>query len=84
MALSKTIQTNFGFEIQNAYHRVSSVTIKNKTSMDVEVSIYADTDSKPVSVKGYLADYDLSSSNPIAQAYEYLKTLPEFDSATDV
>ena len=84
MALSKTIQTNFGVEIQNAYHRVSGITLKNKTSMDVEVSIYANTDSKPVSVKGYLADYDLSGSNPIAQAYEHLKTLPDFDGASDV
>lgn len=84
MALAKTITTPFGIEITDAYHRVEDITISNKTEMNISLAIYADKTARPVSTRGFLAVYDIAGENPIKQAYEHLKTLPEFAGAADV
>lgn len=84
MALAKTITTNFGIEVPHAYHRVSEVTIVEKALIAFTVSAYADKAARAVSTAGHQCAYDIAGDNPIKQAYEHLKTLPEFADAADV
>lgn len=84
MALQKELQTVFGITIPNAYFRVDNVVINNKTNMSFLLKAYADTSSKEVDVQNMVCTYDLNGDNPIKQAYEHLKTLPEFAGAADV
>ncbi len=84
MALQKTIQSNFGLEIQNAYHRVGRIQIVNKTEMTFSVSAFIDDKANlPVEATSHTCPYDLTGENALSQAYIYLKTLPEFAGATD-
>lgn len=82
MALKKTAETNFGFNIPNAYHRVENIKLR-KTSIDFQVLVYVDSEKNAFEYKNYSCGYDLEGDNPIKQAYEHLKTLPEFEGATD-
>lgn len=82
MALKKNTETNFGFEIQNAYIRVESVQVgKDKIQFQVRSSV--DGVKPHFSDVSYECAYALDGDNPIAQAYAHLKTLPEFAGATD-
>jgi hypothetical protein len=83
MALSKNIVTEHGFEIQNAYCRIESVTILKKSILIFCVDTYKDKTKQSVNSDNFSCAYDFSGANPIAQAYVYLKTLPEFAGATD-
>lgn len=83
MALSKNIVTEHGFEIQNAYCRIESVTILKKTTLILCVDTYKDKTKKAVCSDNFSCLYDINGANPIAQAYAHLKTLPEFFGATD-
>jgi hypothetical protein len=87
MALTKKISTPFGIELDNAYLRVGSVS-GNKNHLDVAVHTFA---NKVMAKEGgsVIAVYT-SSFKPTengkswdAQAYDHLKTLPEFESAVD-
>ena len=84
MALKKTVQTPFGIEIVDAYHRVEGVRIIDKDQIAFQVRSYKDNSNLP-----HFADaangcnYILNGVNPIKQAYVHLKTLPEFADATD-
>ena len=87
MALSKNIdfKTQSGFEItvKDAYIRVDQISgDKNKVSCNV--NFYKSSNEK-TSFKGDIYKFkpNLSGENFIAQAYEYLKTMPEFAGATD-
>lgn len=82
MALSKTITIN-SVEVKDAYIRVSGFR-GDKKDISFVVSYHANVDSVPFHSEGFSAvSYDMEGSNPIKQAYEYLKTLPEFSGATD-
>lgn len=83
MALAKTVLTVYGFKAINAYHRVEAVSLKSKTAMTFYIRSYVSTD-KPFFMENVLScAYNIDGGNPIAQAYEHLKTLPEFAGATD-
>jgi hypothetical protein len=83
MALKKTISTVYGFNVADAYHRIENVTLNGKDKLNFNVRIYTVAD-KPFFAENVMScDYDLNGANPIAQAYEYLKTLPEFAGAVD-
>ena len=84
MALSKTIETKFGVVVENTYIRVETITLKSKSEMIATARYYADKDKDSFESQEHSMRYDLEQSNPIKQAYEYLKTLPEFAGATDV
>jgi hypothetical protein len=81
-----TVQTPYGnFEdgrknvVVDAYIKVVEVTsTKENTSAKVVFS-----DSKLKLEKHYLFTPDMDGKNFIAQAYEHLKTLPEFAGAAD-
>lgn len=83
MALKKTITTRQGIEIKDAYFRIVNVTLNGKTGMHFVVAFSKDADSPAIESTAYNCDYNIAGQNPIAQAYEYLKTLPEFAGAQD-
>ena len=83
MALQKTIITVHGFEAIDAYHRVEAVRLESKTAMSFHIRSYTAVD-KPFFEESVLSCvYALDGENPIKQAYEHLKTLPEFAGAID-
>jgi len=81
MALQKTVTTTQGFTVVDAYHRVQNVVIPNKQQITFALCSYVSTDKPLFEQKTFLCAYDLEKSNPIKQAYEFLKTLPEFKDA---
>jgi hypothetical protein len=85
MALQKTTVTPQGFDATNAYHRVEGVSLKAKDEISFRVRSYKDA-SEAVAFydAGFFCAYDLAGENPIKQAYEHLKTHPEFAGAADV
>jgi hypothetical protein len=81
MAISKSISFK-GIRLNNAYHRVWRVDCE-KTSMSYGVSVHATAADEAIAGSTHTCAYELNGANPIAQAYEHLKTLPEFADATD-
>ena len=84
MALQKTTTNASGLTATDAYHRVENVALASKTEITFSVRSYASTDMPFFAEEFYSFSYDLTGANPIQQAYEHLKTLPEFSGATDV
>lgn len=83
MALSMSIETVHGLEVPDAYHRVEALELASKSSMSFHVRAYVSADKPFVSESVHAAPYDIAGDNPIKQAYIYVKSLPEFASATD-
>lgn len=89
MALKKTFtQTQAPFsgalEIASAYWRVEQViATKNEAQCVVTINKQDGDNLIQVSNKRYSFAPNLEGKNFIAQAYDHLKTLPEFSGATD-
>lgn len=84
MALSRTVDTPWGVQVPDAYCRVEAVTLQSKASMKAYLRLYATSTGVPAFDEQIVeCAYDLEGDNPIAQAYEHLKTLPEFEGAVD-
>jgi hypothetical protein len=86
MAVKRTQTLVNGLVVTDGYNRVDSI-ILSKSSMIIELNIYArdNPEDMPAVLKtSYSCNYNIEGENPIKQAYEYLKTLPEFADATDV
>jgi hypothetical protein len=82
MALQKSINYK-GAQINGAYFKISNVKI-SKTTFVAEVFCFVNKDQpQPINVEFYAGKYNLNGENPIKQAYEFLKTLPEFVNASD-
>lgn len=81
MALSKDIEFK-GISVPSAYHRVWNVSL-SKASMSFGLSVHANAGGEMLSSTAHECAYDINGSNPIRQAYEHLKSLPEFASASD-
>lgn len=86
MAFTKTstLVNNFQeFSIfEDAYLKVTSFS-GSKGTISFALSIFKKKDGVLLQKQEYLFAMDLEGSNPIKQAYEYLKTLPEFSDAVD-
>lgn len=86
MALTKTIELvdnfNITVSISNAYIKVGVIN-GNKENMGATVLFYKEKDNLIVQQKQYEFSVDLAGKNFFAQAYDYLKTLPEFAGAID-
>lgn len=84
MALSKKIEKKIeGFDgvlTADAYCKVSRIS-GDKSIVDFEVSEIVGT--KYIGISNYSFAPSLDGDNFIAQAYAYLKTLPEFADAVD-
>jgi hypothetical protein len=83
MAISKTIETLTGIQVSDAYFRVESVIVHSKTEMQFSLRGYVSVDKPAFDNKSFSCKYDIEGANVHTQAYEYLKTLPEFEGATD-
>lgn len=83
MALKKTVQTSFGLEVRDAYHKVENVSLISKNQISFQLRSRVDADHSIFDETLIQCPYDIDGENPIAQAYAYLKTLPEFDGAVD-
>jgi hypothetical protein len=86
MAMSSnfSFKTKYGIDavVNNCYIKVNSV---NTTKLNANAIINFTTIDKLCVIEelSYQFAYDINGENPIKQAYEYLKTLPEFANATD-
>ncbi len=97
MALKLTKSTVHGFVADSAYHRVENIRINPKQAYEFEGSSSGPVFMMAFSLRSYKQSegfpffdesqhscaYDINGSNPIAQAYDYLKKLPEFAGAQD-
>ena len=84
MALKKSTITPHGFFAADAYHKVSNIRIDNKTRLAFNVDVCKSAEElHTFSVLSFECDYDINGENPLAQAYVYLKTIPEFVGAQD-
>lgn len=76
-------KTKFGVTFNNAYHRVERVSV-SKTSVDFSVTVLHEADGEAIDYASYQMAYDPAGTEPLTQAYTYLKSLPEFAGAIDV
>jgi hypothetical protein len=86
MALKKTVSltTNLGTiaTFADAYIRVDNVNV-TKNVCRFFVQTHKEKDGQVLDQKSHMISYEIDGVNPIKQAYESLKTLPEFAGATD-
>jgi hypothetical protein len=87
MALKFDYQSPFGVQMPDCYARVEHV-FGSKSGVSASVGIYANSDAagigaRSVSTVDHAFVPDMAGKNFIAQAYEHLKTLPEYADAVD-
>ncbi|MDR6581619.1 MULTISPECIES: hypothetical protein [Pseudomonas] len=71
-------------EVKGAYVTVAVVTLgTDKAEMNFSVQTCAEPNCEPLTYVYHTTRYDMDGENPFKQAYEYLKSLPEFEGATD-
>jgi hypothetical protein len=83
MALEKTIETVYGLEAVNAYHRAENVLLVGKDKIQFHVRSYATKDKPFFAEEVIVCPYDLDGQNPLKQAYEHLKNTYLFKDAKD-
>lgn len=84
MALSKSFKSPQGFDVENGYFRVEEVSIRNKTVLEFVVRSYKSKDeSVAITSAVHSMACVIENKNPFEQAYQYLKTTPEFSDAAD-
>lgn len=83
MALS--IDTDFkGLPVKSAYVTVEFPSIgRAKDSIDFGVWFSSSPGAESFRTETLSCPYDIAGADPFKQAYEHLKTLPEFADATD-
>ena len=85
MALTKSYTSDNGLIAKDAYHRIEEINTRHKDIILVYVHTFANSSEKlPIIVNSYQGKYDYSSKdNLLTQAYNLVKTLPEFAGAVD-
>ena len=84
MALLLDVTLASGLVAPNSYLRITSVYLVPKTRTLVSLSYFTSpTNSIAYQTIEQPVAYVLDGPNPIKQAYEHLKTLPEFADAVD-
>jgi len=78
--ITKTAQ---GFEVSDAYCRVVDVKFSKTSAYCILRKYKDDSGVLHFAEDGISYPYALDGGNPIKQAYDYIKTLPEFAGATD-
>jgi hypothetical protein len=81
MALQKTIDFK-GVTVGDAYIKVQSFS-GSKELLKFDAATYSRAGEQALTVSSFEMPYSIDGGNPIAQAYQHLKTLPEFAGATD-
>jgi hypothetical protein len=85
MAITIVLQakTQFGtIEVPNCYVRVSNVDV-SKVEGSARVVFLKTANGGILQEVYHTFSYDIEGPNPIKQAYQFLKTLPEFADAVD-
>ena len=91
MALYKSVKQEDG--VITNYHRILYIMVTTNRQNSIAVGSYVDADSREYEKTGEFAQpyqqgvtYELSydPSMTIEKAYEYLKTLPQFEGAEDI
>jgi hypothetical protein len=86
MALTKTVELENSFgetsEFANAYLRVDRVD-GTKYQVSAKVDFHKNKEGRLLLAKYFQFSPNLEGGNFIQQAYEHLKTLPEFEGAID-
>ena len=84
MALSKTVSTNSGLLVPNAYIRIDEQS-GGKNVIDLRVRIYVSKEKREEGaawveekLQSFVPDTSENSSNFIKQGYDFLKTLEEY------
>lgn len=75
--------THHGVVIHNSYVRITQYS-GTKKEMRICVTVNATREHDPLAVEYFDMPLSLDAGNPLAQAYAYLKTLPQFARAEDV
>ena len=85
MALSKTLTANNGLVVNNAYCKVENLLV-TKDRLRFSVNCYVDNSGEYASFTsfGYNAPYTIDETNPIKQAYEFVKAQEDFAGSSDV
>jgi hypothetical protein len=83
MALEKTVTSPCGFKALAAYHRVEGVSLTDKVTIVFHVRSYKEQGKPFFAEQVVQAAYDINGENPFRQAYDHLKTLPDFQDAED-
>jgi hypothetical protein len=86
MALNKTMKlvNNFQQEVifSSTYIKIDKIS-GHRDSMLISINVQDKKDGVVLQLQSYAFKPNLDGKNFIAQAYDYLKTLPEFAGATD-
>lgn len=90
MALSKAIRQSDG--VTTNYHRIAFIQITTNRQNSIAVFSYVDEESRRNDDNPEFSPYcksityetSYSPNMTVELAYEYLKTLPEFEGATDI
>jgi hypothetical protein len=82
MAIRNNIQFK-GISIKDAYLKVQSFE-GDKFRLGFTLVFKSNANSEIFNKESYEVDYNMEGENPIVQAYNYLKTLPEFSASVDV
>jgi hypothetical protein len=84
MALKMNMVSPQGFDVQDAYLRVEATQLPQKTAMQFILRMYKDAQTEVAfDSRQFICAYNLVGGNPFNQAYNHLKTLPEFAGAVD-
>lgn len=83
MAFSLTVNQETGITVLSAYVRIDSISIRKGAIGNAVVKFFVEPNKAPFESRDFIFPYDLDGPNPIKQAYEHLKTLPEFEGAED-
>lgn len=81
--LNTNTKTAQGFEVSGAYCRVEDVKVNKTTAYCVLRKYKDDSGVLHFAEEGISYSYALDGDNPIKQAYEHIKTLPEYAGAED-
>ena len=73
----------FGVTFATAYHKVENTSV-SKAGVIILVNVYNVANGEIMDSSNFTMDYDANGGEPLTQAYNYLKTLPEYAGATDV
>jgi hypothetical protein len=73
-----------GIAVNDAYVRVQEISFVGKNKIQFRVRSFVSVDAAiPFDDVGESCAVNLDATNPFAQAYDHLKTLPEFADAQD-
>lgn len=83
MALRNNVQMANGINVSNSYIKVGTVSVVQKNILSFNALYSVNAEKPTYQEQSFQCAYNIDKENPIKQAYEYLKTLPDFAGAID-